>query len=258
MPESVLLDELYPQYENAGNVSTHLFQLNDSRISRDLNVEDLKDILEENDLIDAFQQRIPIQLIYVPQPVYFNYVDRNGGRIYTRYEYLGRPEILRDPSTRRLVRLNPLKTAFSCLHVSDGLFEVRTRSRDVAYAVARALRKVFGGQYRDLSFSRDQLGQWIDWALTLRNARFKPIAGVLSTLWMTARRELDLRDEEMFKEWWSRGEPLTGVYIRFEYSKGRLLGFSINARRGSIYFKSYASEDEIEFVLKKAKEILGI
>lgn len=93
--------------------------------------------------------------------------------------------------------------------------------------------------------------------MTLRNARFKPIPPV-RTLYMGAERGVDLRNIELFREWWKKGERVEGIYINFRPNSKEMLGFSINALMGKIMFKTFASEEEIKMIINKGQEILGL
>jgi hypothetical protein len=75
---------------------------------------------------------------------------------------------------------------------------------------------------------------------------------------MSAKKRQDLRDIDLFKEWWEKGERIEGIYIKFEYSPKEELGFSINARVGKIMFRTFASEEEIKFVINQGRSILGL
>jgi hypothetical protein len=55
-----------------------------------------------------------------------------------------------------------------------------------------------------------------------------------------------------------KGERVEGIYIKFEYSSKRELGFSINARMGKIMFRTFASEEEIRLVVNQGRLILGL
>jgi len=94
---------------------------------------------------------------------------------------------------------------------------------------------------------------WIDWALTLTNARFKP-RGPLSTVSLSSKGWIDLKQVEEFKEWIKRGEPIGGIYVRAQVN-AEFVGFAVNAD-GKIVFRSYASEDEISTVIEAARKIL--
>jgi hypothetical protein len=68
---------------------------------------------------------------------------------------------------------------------------------------------------------------------------------------------LDLREIDLFKETWKKGERLDGIYIIFEHPSGEELGFGINASMGKIMFRKFASE-EVKFVIDEARTILEL
>jgi len=252
-----VVEELYAQYEDAGNVTTFLYGHAGGLLNKVRNIQDLNHILMRVGLGSQFRHQEKVKLKQYPQPVFFDVLSAGKRRIKTRFEYVGESMPYRDPETRELKVISPLRTVVSVLHLASGFLEVRTRDQATSTRTIRVLYRLFGGRFKKLKFSRQHLGQWIEWAKTLRNARFRPLTGVLSSLWMTARRDLDLRQEKTFREWWTRGEPVSGIYVQFEHRRGQVVGFGINAQLGKLFFRSFASEDVITLVVAEAERILA-
>jgi hypothetical protein len=246
VPEEVILQDLYAPYGWAGDVTIHLFQIDGSKLNEISKESQLANLLKSLDFKRGLTE--------LPEPVNMTLSD---DEIRIRHEFLGEPIIYRDPSTYKLQTVRPLETAFSVIHLPTGFTELRVRKRTYALNAVKLLTHYFGGNYKILSFTRDNLAEWIDWATTLRNARFKP-TGPISTLYMGAKGCLELRNVGVFKEWWKKGERVEGIYIKFEYSSKRELGFSINARMGKIMFRTFASEEEIKLVVNRGRLILGL
>jgi len=236
VPEEVLIKELYMKYEQAGNTTVHLFKL------EGINVKKITDLISPR--TELSEVPIIVDMMWI-----------NNTKLMIRFEYV-EPILVVNEEYQLEVR-NKLQVAFAIMHVLDNFVEVRTRSRNTALWIIRMLAKHMNSSYEPLRFSRDQIGSWVDWAKTLRNARFKPIRSALSTVSLTAREEYDLREIEEFEEWWKKEERVGGIYIKAEIPTGEELGFGINAEYGKIMFKTFASEEEIQYVIKKAKQILG-
>jgi hypothetical protein len=246
VPEEIILQDLYAPYGWAGDVTIHLFQIVGSKLNEIFKESRLTDVLKSFN----FKRR----LTELPEPVDMTLSDNE---IRIRHEFLGEPIVYQDPSTYKLQTIRPLKIAFSIIHLPTGFTELRVRERVYALNAIKLLKRYFKGDYKILSFTRDNLAQWIDWATTLRNARFKP-TGPISTLYMGAKEWVDLRKIELFKEWWKKGERIEGIYIKFEYSSKEELGFGINAKVGKIMFRTFASEEEIKLVINQGRSILGL
>jgi len=247
VPDEIIVQDLYAAYGWAGNVTVHLFHISKSELNNISEEAELLDILNNLNLISKKQ------ITGLPEPVEIKFVD---DKIRIRHEFLGKPIIYQDPVTRKMQTIKPLRTSFTILNPQNGVTEVRVYERVHALNTVKVLTRYFGGNYEKISFTREHLAQWIEWALTLRNARFKPL-GPISTLYMSAQKEYDLRDIEMFREWWKKGEKIGGVYIKFEYRPKEEIGFGINAEVGKIMFRTFASEEEIEFVVDQGCKILG-
>ena len=253
VPKSVILQQLYAPYGWAGNVTIYLYLFKD--IKAELEEVSLRKRLESAlDNINSKQK-----LTTKPKPVEVILPDKENNEIRVRHEFLGEPIIYQDPQTYELKTVNPLMTIFSVVHLPNGFTEIRAREKKNANEAIEQLKEYFHfqGKFEPLSFAREHLMQWIDWATTLRNARFKP-EGPISTLYMGAKSWLDLRDVKLFKEWWEKGEPLEGIYIKFEIKPEEEVGFGINATMGKIMFRTFATEEEINFVIKEARLILGL
>jgi hypothetical protein len=245
VPENILIQELYQPYGWAGNVTIHLFQIVGSNLNLITDENQLKNILRGVN----FEK----ELTELPELVD---ITLSGDEVRVRHNFLGKPIIYQDPETRKLKSVKPLETAFSVIHLPNGLTEVRVYERVHALNVMKKIKQYFGGNYEKLSFTREHLSQWIEWAVKLRNARFKP-TGPISTLYMGAKEWYDLRTIKEFRELWEKGERIEGIYIKFETSSKRELGFGINVM-GKIMFKTFASEKEIKIVVEKGREILGL
>ena len=246
VPKEIVLQQLYAPYGWAGNVTIHLFKVTGMMLNKEFSKNRLTDVLKN---LESGRS-----LTNFPEPVDINLSDHE---IRIRHEFLGEPIVYQDPETHELQTVRPLMTLFSIIHLPSGFTEIRVRERVYALNAAKLLKKYFKADYEELTFTRDHLGQWIDWATTLRNARFKPM-GPISTLYMGAKEWLDLRKVDLFKEWWNKGEPLEGVYIKFEVRSGEKVGFGVNAKMGKIMLRTFTSEEEVKFIIKEAQSILGL
>ncbi len=229
-----------------GDVTIHLFRISESKLNNITGETELAEISKSIELKK--------ELSALPEPVE---IILSEDKVGIRYEFLGEPIVYQDPETRELKTVRPLKTAFSIVHFSTGLTEVRIYERIHALNVIKVFKQYFGGEYEILKFTREHLGQWLEWATHLRNARFKP-KGPISTLYMGAKGWRDLRDIDLFREWWRKGEPVEGIYIKFEYAPKEEVGFGINAKMGKIMFRTFASEEEIKLIIDQAGRILEI
>jgi len=256
IPERVIAEDLYAAYGWAGDITIHFFSFTQSKLNSVSSESTLQTIVKQS-LPYIYNRSKPPTLTRTPQPFRVTFTDQNGRQVRIRHEFLGERIIYQDPITRKLKSCKPLMTAFSIIHLPTGFTEVRVRQRKDAWNVVKVLKGYFGGELKELRFTRDHIGKWIDWARTLRNARFKPL-GPISTLYMSAKEWIDLRRIEMFRDFWEKGEPLEGIYIKFEFSPKEELGFGVNAKIGKIMFRTFASEEEIDFVIKGAEQILGI
>jgi hypothetical protein len=244
VPEKIILQDLYAPYGWAGNITIHLFKIDGSKLNKISKKSQLDDVLKSFN----FKR----ELTEEPKPVAITLSDNY---IRIRHEFLGEPIVYQDPITYELKTVRPLKTAFTVIHLSDGFTELRISERKYALKTIKLLVKNFGGNYESLRFEREHMAQWFEWASTLRNARFKPIRP-LSTLYMAAQKGEDLRKIQYFIEEWKKDTYLEGIYINFTY-KNKELGFGINAKVGKIMFKTFASEEEIKFVIDQGRKILG-
>jgi hypothetical protein len=252
VPKSVILQQLYAPYGWAGNVTIYLYLFKD--IKAELEEVSLRKRLESTlNNINSKQK-----LTTKPKPVEVILPDNTEIRV--RHEFLGEPIIYQDPQTYELKTVNPLMTIFSVVHLPNGFTEIRAREKKNANEAIEQLKEYFHfqGEFEPLSFTQEHLMQWIEWATTLRNARFKPEMEPISTLYMGAKRWYDLRELDMFKEWLKKpGAKLEGIYIRYEGSSEEGVGFGINAKVGKIMFRTFVAEEDIKFIINEAQEILG-
>ncbi len=257
------IEEIYTRYEDAGNVTIHLFKFKKENVSNLSNEDYLLEVLKRYKMEDRFRKRVEIKPTSEPKIVLIDLVD---GRIKIKLEAKGPLIIRRDADTRKIIKFSPLISSVAFIHTDTGLVEIRVRERKHAKKVCEKLAEIFnrGEEYESISFSDDELEKIIEWAHTLRNATIKPLHGRISSLRITAARGSDLRDDEIFDK---IGEIIgeysrSGVYIQYihQFADGRELrvGFQINSLQGKIFFKSYVSEEVIMYVLSKIKEIKGL
>lgn len=257
------IEEIYTRYEDAGNVTIHLFKFRKENVGNLSNEDSLLEMLKRYKMEDRFKKRVKIKLTSEPKIVFIDLVD---GRIKIKLEAKGSLIIKRDADTRKIIKFSPLVSSVAFIHTDTGLVEIRVRERKYAKKVCEKLAEIFnnGEECEPISLSDDELEKIIEWAHTLRNATIKPLQGRISSLRVTAARDSDLREEKVLDK---IGELVgdytkSGVYVQYnhQFSNGRELrvGFQINSIQGKIFFKSYVSEEVITHVLSKIKEIKGL
>jgi len=248
VPKKIIIQELYSLYGEAGNITVHLFRVKNSMLNNISSQTELSELLKNSNLT------LEGDISESPNPVKIEFIDN---KIRMRFEFLGEPITYLDPLTRIIQTVKPLRTSFLVMNPKNGIAGVRVSERKYALEMIKLLTKYFGGEYEKIHFTREDIAKWIDQALTLRNVRFKPIVDI-STLYMSAKVEKDLRDSETFKQWWNKRERVGGIYIQFNYRGNEKIGFGINAWDGKIMFRTFVGEEEIEYVINQACKILGI
>jgi len=256
------IEEIYEEYEEAGNVSIYLFQFKRKNLLGLNQEENLRLILKKYDYDNIFESQVKIKVTSIPQLVIIGYANKNKTKIKVRLEFKGKEIIERNAETREVIRFPPLIHTTAIIHL-DGLVEIRTRSRRFADQICKMISKYFNeGSYESIIFNEDEIEELINWVKTFRNATIKPLSGGISSLRMTASIDSDLRNEKLYK---NREELIgasirTGVYLKFDFifnKEDRSIGFQINSGQGKIFFKTAVSEEEIDYVLSKVKEIKG-
>lgn len=255
------IEDIYEDFIDAGNATIHLFKFKKS------NLEDLKEegnlikLLKENDIEEVFGNRRVIDLTSSPQIVLIGYKNKEKSKIRIVLEFKGFQIRTRIADTREILVYNPLITIKAIIH-TDGVVEIRTRKRDHAKHVISMISTIFNNDiYDQITFSEEDLENFIEWAKTFRNTIIKPLSGNISSLRMTAKQGSDLRKIDLYNK---RDEVIgpnikTGIYLQFEYgTKNRKVGFQVNSIQGKLFFKSMIGEEEINFVLSKIKEVKGI
>jgi len=258
-----IIEEIYEEFEDAGNITIHLFQFISNNLVRLKQEKNLIALLKKVNLLDTFNTKKEIKVTSKPEIVQIKYVDNNE-KIKVRLEFRGKEIIKRDAETKKVIHFHPLIYTLVVIHLKDGLVEVRTRNRDFAKITCERISEIFSdGKYTEIKFNENEIETIINWARTFRNATIKPLSGGISSLRMTASRNSDLRNEGLYaKREKIIGECIrTGVYLQFDFERDgkiRNIGFQINTNQGKLYFKTKSSEKEIDYVLQKIKEIKGL
>jgi len=264
--ESISLEEIediYERFEDAGNVTIHLFKFDKSSVSKLRNESELNSLLKDHGLEDRFGKKKDIKLTSKPQIVLVELTSES--KIKVKLEAKGETITKRNAETREIISFPPLVSSTALIHTDTGLVEVGARGRSLARYICDELARIFndGREYQGLNFDEHDLEKIVDWAATLRNVTIKPLSGRISSLRITAAKDSDLRNEEIYRERERYiGECIrTGIYIQYEWSsggKGQKVGLQINSRQGKIFFKSWVSEEVIDDVLSRIKEIKGL
>jgi len=258
-----VVEDVYEKFEDAGNVTIHLFKFDKGNVSRLRDESVLRGLLREYGMEDVFKSRKEFKVTETPRIVFIDYADKDKEKIKIKLEFRGPFVVRRDADTRKLIKFSPLLHGVVVIHVDSGLVEARIRSRKFATLICEKVSEYFNnGSYEFVDFSEEEVEEIIKWGKTLRNAILKPLGGGISSLRLTASKGSDLRHERAYREVDKLvGECMrTGIYIQFDYKydeKVRTVGFQINTRYGKIFFKTYVSEEEIDYVLSKIKEIKG-
>jgi len=257
------IEEIYEKFEDAGNVTIHLFRFNRDHI---INLKDdnkLLELLKDSGLEDVFRKKKDVKLTSESQIVF---IDTINGKIKIKLEARGETITKRDAETRKIISFSPLISSVAFIHTDSGLVEVRVRNRRYAKRICDKLAEIFNNRedYQQIDFNEEELEEIITWTTTLRNATIKPLSGTISSLRITAAQGSDLRNEEKYREIEKIiGDSIrTGVYVQYEHTffdnKKLRVGFQINSQQGKIFFKSYVNEEVIDYVLSKIKEIKGL
>lgn len=244
--------ELYEKFKDAGNTTIYLYKFNNvdfSSIQQSL-----------NNLVRNFKSTKRNVLTHEPQ---LTFLEEQNNKYKLRFESKGETKYLIDAKTRKLISIDPLISSVVLIYNKTHIIEIRTRSKRYANVIHNKLNDL-GINCEKIVFNENDLDKIIKWADTLRNATIKPLSGTISSLRITAASNRDLRNENSYHKITDIiGSSIrTGIYIQYNHtlSNNKMLkvGFQINSRDGKIFFKSYVSEEVIEYVLSeiaKLKEV---
>lgn len=254
------IEEIYEKFEDAGNVTIHLFKFDKSYLVDLENNDQLLMFLKNVRMESIFKKRREIKLTSEPQLIF---IDKKAGKIKIRLEARGKVITRRHAETREVISFPQLISGVAFIHTDSGLVEIRIRNREYARRICNKLAEIFnnGKNFEHLNFNEKELERIIKWAKTLRNVTIKPLSGRISSLRITAAQESDLRSEEKYKEIEETiGENIkTGIYVQYVHSlndnRKLKIGFQINSQQGKIFFKTYVNEEVVDYVLSKIKEV---
>lgn len=254
------IEEIFEEYEDAGNATIYLYRFQNGYLKLLRRQASLLKLLKENDLEETFESRQRIELTTKPKIVLVKYKNKSKTKIKIVLEFKGKEIIARKADTRELIMYEPLLSITVVIQL-NGLIEVRTRSRKIANKVIEIIAEHFNNQkHEKIQFNEENLEELINWAKIFRNANIKPLAGEISSLRMTAKKDSDLRKIDLYTNRTSFiGECIrTGIYLQFEYGvDNRKIGFQINPLQGKIYLKTMIGEEEIDFILSEIRKIKG-
>lgn len=241
--------EIIANYGDAGNVLSYLFTSGDE-------IPKLEELTQKSLAIYSLKEESET-LEDVP------YFDEAGVHEYTKtfrvrfHYYKGRTYFL-DEETKTIKEFRKAFHGMVIYRPEKTLIEVRTKHLDLARKAAQ--RTAAALDMEELPVSLDlrkpeYIKRFLDWIRSLNNARFEfPIREAKSSIIISARSGMDLRKLKEFQTYLEHG-MLRGGHATIEKEKGRYVNFRIFFRACRIFFTSFCTEDDINFVLDAIEKI---
>lgn len=260
--EDVDIMEVWEQYQDAGDVSVHFAVMNEEVFDEFSNEPET--YFEKIGLKKFFKKEIRItDLSITPTLLKINKQRNNGFILY--FIFRGKStEFYLENKFEGISRIQNgfiRGTATVILTPNHRLIQFRGRNRRTVKSIYNQIKDWFP-ETELVSFTKEHAKFWINEETSkLSNIRFKLVGENLSSVSLTAPKHGDLKqEEEELEKNWERG-TCSGFYISADVKikeRPRQLGLLFNIKQGKIYFKSYSSESDINFVIERLIECLGL
>jgi hypothetical protein len=249
LPSYAIFD-LIDKYGDAGNVLSYFFTFGD----KILPVEDLKkrfiqvrSLKEDSDVLEDI--------------AYFDEVDVHPSTqtVRVRFHYYKGRTFLLDEETKTIRQYRRAFYGVVIFRPNKRLVEVRAKHRDLARKAAQKVTTTLGMEVPvTLDFRKQEyIQKFLDWIRSLNNARIEfPIKEAKSSLIINARSGIDLKQLKEFKDALEHGK-LRGGHATVERNKGEEINFRIFFRDCRVYFTSFSTETDIDFVTDAIEKITG-
>lgn len=241
---------LIDDYGDAGNVLSYYFTFGEEIPS----LEDLKkksvrvrSLKEESDVLEDVPYFDEVEVHPTTQTL----------RIRFHY-YKGKTYYL-DEETKTIRLLRKAFYGVAIYRPKAQLIEARAKHMDIA---RKAVQRTATAMGMDVPITLDLRRQecirnFLDWIRSLNNARIEfPIREARSSLIINARSGIDLKKLQEFKDALEHGK-LRGGHATVERNKGEEINFRIFFRDCRIYFTSFCTESDIDFVTDALEKITG-
>lgn len=260
--EDVDIMDVWDQYQEAGEVSIH-FAVMSEEIFDEFN-NNPEDYFGRNGLTSFFHKEIKISdLTTTPTLQKIKKRDNNDFILY--FTHRGKTTefyMVEDISGVSRIQNGYIRENTTViLNPNHRLIQFRGSERRIIRSTFNIIKDWFPDT-EFVSFTKDHALFWINEETSkLSNIRFKLMGENLSSISLTAPRHGDLKqEEELLEENWEKG-LCSGFYISAEViidEKPKHLGLLFNIKQGKIYFKTYSSEGDINFVIERLIECLGL
>jgi hypothetical protein len=249
LPNYVILD-IVDKYGDAGNVLSYYFTFGDRiRQLEDLKKESIKirSLKEESDVLEDVPYFDEVKVHPTTQTL----------RVRFHY-YKGRTFLL-DEETKTIRQFRKAFYGVVIFRPDRKLVEVRAKHMDLARKAAQRTTTVLGMEVPvTLDFRKQEcIRRFLDWIRSLNNARIEfPIREAKSSLIINARSGIDLKKLQEFRDALEHGK-LRGGHATVEKNKGEEINFRIFFRDCRVYFTSFSTETDIDFVTDAIEKIAG-
>lgn len=193
-----------------------------------------------------------------PEVPLFDYydIDEENESIRIRFRYFHELQSIYDQETRTVREQFPLYYGTVVVRPGRRLVEVRASSRRIVrpmvYRTMAAMK--LSSIFRLDLYTEKFVPRFLEWINSLNNARLIfPEALDLSTISLSARRTVDLRTTQRFKELLREGY-LRGAHVTIMRKEGPI-NFRIFFRDTRVTFTSFANEHDIQFVADGLEKI---
>jgi hypothetical protein len=174
-----------------------------------------------------------------------------------RFHYYKGKTYLLEEETKTIKEYRKAFYGVAIFRPNKKLIEVRAKHRDIARKVAQRSAAALGIPIpTTLDFRKqDCITRFLEWIRSLNNARIEfPIREAKSSLIISARSGIDLKKLKEFKDALENGK-LRGGHATVERKRGEQLNFRIFFRDCRIYYTSFCTEDDIDFITDAIEKI---
>ena len=235
-------------YGDAGNVLSYYFTSEDKAVSiEELRAKSSKvrSLKEESDILE--------------DTPYFDEVEVHSATLTLRirfHYYKGRTYLL-DEETKTIKEFRRAFYGVVIYRPGKQLIEARAKHMDLARKAVQRTSTALGMTIPGtLNFRKQEcIQRFLDWIRSLNNARIEfPIREAKSSLTISARTGFDLKKLQEFKDALEHGR-LRGGHATVERNKGEQINFRIFFKDCRVYFTSFCTESDIDFVTDAVEKI---
>jgi len=245
------LEEILCDYGYAGKAVCHYLILN----------ETIPSIVE----LELASKKFPPQPEKVDHPEQdsplFEYgeTDVRNSLFRVRFSYFHDTQTVYDPDTSLIKQWFSVYNGTMVLRPGKRLIEVRASHRPIVRQIAyRAMATMKLPSMSRLNLYTEKFVQsFLQWINSLNNARLTFSAeDELSAISLSAKRAVDLRTTDKFKEYFHDGY-LRGAHVTIGKPEEHQINFRIFFRDTRVTFTSFANENEISLVADGLERISG-